>query len=456
MSPPPIDSLAIWNATIDVTGLAAMPEQVLVEIPGENGDIAAVVHRERMDRREGFGPRDPWACEQGDPSGCEIVPTPGYPAELFSYTWIGRGEGYDLRLTIHHGHAAGVFSGSGARFGIEHGYLKELRVAYFLTNDRFVYDAPVAPARRATLASSTTEWNPAAIQEATVARIEPSTEQATRGTGTTSLDMMVLFTENARIQAGGSPTDCHDTDGIKTYIHQNMQSMDTAFQRSQIPAQIGVATVTKLNGYTAIPYGGAGTIYQNRSNIQLNANIKAFRNAVGADVVSTLFDTQAHLGVCGVAYIQRPDCGGNAVGCSDGPQFADWTYLLETVQCAIMDTFTHELGHVLGAEHDPANTSATPGTASFPYSFGYGYPPVVDGFETVMSQQFSASFPTRLLQFSNPNVYYQGRTTGNAASADNAHTLRNLAPFTAAFRSRPNLIFANGFDVNNPCPGINF
>lgn len=295
-----------------------------------------------------------------------------------------------------------------------------------------------------------------AAQTATLARFKPSSSQSTLGSGNTQLDMLVLFTEKARIEAGGTPTDCHDMDGIMTYIYQNMASMDTAFQRSQIPAEIGVVTVTKLNGDTLIPWGGPSTVYQNRENIQDNANIKAFRNAVGADVVSTLFDTEAHFGICGVAYIQRPGCSGPPSGCDDGPQFADWTYLLETVQCSVMDTFTHELGHVLGAEHDPEWSSATPFTASFSYSFGYGYTSTVDGFETVMSQQLDADHPTRLLQFSNPNVYYQGRTTGNAASNDNAHTLRNLLPPTAAFRARPNLVFANGFDLNNPCPGINF
>ena len=73
-----------------------------------------------------------------------------------------------------------------------------------------------------------------------------------------------------------------------------------------------------------------------------------------------------------------------------------------------------------------------------------------------MSQRFDPQFPIRLLRFSNPNVLYMGRPTGLADTADNAHTLRNLLPGTAAFRNRPQQIFANGFDANNPCPGINY
>jgi len=242
-------------------------------------------------------------------------------------------------------------------------------------------------------------------------------------------------------------------------IHQRINDMNTAFSRSQIPAQIGVATVTKLYGYTLIPHNGDNNnTTQNRINITGNTNIKAYRNAVGADVVSTLFDTQANLGPCGIANVQRHGCTYPIAtpGCDVGPQFSEWTYDLETIECTVVDVPTHELGHVLGAEHHYTGGGIPRPIASFPYSYGYGYGSgVPDGFETIMSQRFDPNyFPVRLLQFSNPSVQYMGRPTGFADTADNAHTLRNLLPGTAAFRNRPEGIFADGFDANNPCPGI--
>jgi hypothetical protein len=344
--PLPEDSLALWDSALDITGLAGMPNEVAVSIPRQDGDVSATIRLESMDRREGFGERDADACVHGDPRGCEIIPYPDFPAESFSYTWIGQGDGYDLRLTVHHGHAVGVLSGPQGRFAIAWDTLKELRQAYFRTDDSFVYDAKSDPADAQAAApismpatKAITAMTPAAAQAATVAKIQSKTQT----TATTQLDMLVLFTEEARVEAGGDPYDCRDTDGVMTYVYQNVDSMNTAFQRSLIPAQIGTVTVTRLTGYALIPFNYSTydptSITTNLRNIQQNANIESFRDLVGADVVSTLVDTQTNLGVCGASYIQRQDCGGIAApSCGMGPLFSDWTYLLETVECSKVDT----------------------------------------------------------------------------------------------------------------------
>jgi len=469
-APPAPDSLTVWNSSFDVVGLANMPTVVNVHIPRETGDLYVNVTMETMDRRQGFGERDPVACRDGDQDACTIVAIPGFPPEKFSYTWIGQGNGYEMRLTVHQGYAVGVISGEIGRFAVYWDSLHELNQPFFNLNDNLPdqgsASAQVHEALVASTSSPPTVWTDEKVSAATVGRMKfkaPSTIASN-----TQLDLLILVTNQARIQAGGSPSDCRDMTGAMTYIYQNINSMNTAFARSLIPAQIGGVTVARLNGYTVVPYAGnPATIVQNLRNIQGRPNIENFRNLVGADVVSTLLDTQANLGVCGASFIQRANgCGVAGSTCTNGAAFSNWTYLLETIQCGIVDTFTHELGHTLGAEHDPFNSSvgSTPGLASFTYSFGYPKPGTggAIGFETIMSQQLDPAHYYRLLQFSNPNVTYKGIPTGDliasttVASHYNALTLTNLAPFTAAFRSRPNLIFASGFDEAIACPAVNW
>lgn len=380
------------------------------------------------------------------------------PENLFSYSWLGRGGDYDLRLSIHRGNAIGILVGPAGRFAVSWHLAKELRLEYFnMDDDLEVRNAPNA---NTASMSNVPVMSAAAARVATLAKIAPR-DLGPTGAGNAQLDLVLLFTEEARRQAGGNPGDCRDTTGVMNSIHTRIDQMNEAFLRSQIPAQVGVVAVSRLYGYTLIPHNGDDqNTRDNLANITGSPSIRAYRNAVGADVVSVLFDKQSQLGPCGVANVQRHGCTypTPTSGCDVGPTFSEWSAYLDTIECTVVDVPTHELGHVLGAEHHYTGNGVPRTIASFPYSYGSSYNGgVPDGFETIMSQRFNPqTYPVRLLQFSNPEITYRGHPTGYVGTTDNALTLTNLIPGTAAFRARPDRIFSSGFDEQIACPGITY
>ncbi len=93
-------------------------------------------------------------------------------------------------------------------------------------------------------------------------------------------------------------------------------------------------------------------------------------------------------------------------------------------------SFAHELGHNQGAHHDPANASG----AIYPYAYGYQEP--FNSFRTVMAYNCSGGC-TRVAQFSNPDVLYNGKSTGTSSNNDNSRTLNTTAATVASFRAGP-------------------
>lgn len=455
-NPPPEDSFAIYDSTLNIRDIAAIPQAVRAKIPSVNGDQFVTVKRLTWSQRDGFAERDSQACDHGDISGCEIIPIPELPVEQFSYDWVGRGDGYDLRLTIHHGYAIGVLTDGTKRFFLSWNSVKDINLAYFWLDDSFddrsdgfgvTYEPraiPSVPVMTAQQGASLT-----------VKTFHPSLQPHTMGLP--EYDLAVLFDEEARQQAGGNPSDCRDMVGIEATIIRGVGDINAALANSGVSGQIGNVSVTRLYGYSWIPYNFMpANVTLNRNRLTANLNIKAYKDAVGADGVVIMHDTQAHLGACGIANVQRPSCGTSTPGCNVGPAFADFNLYINTVQCTITtDAFPHEFGHTQGADHDPAHTGTTPANQAYPYSYGYKTN-AGGGFETLMSQEFDSHFPTRLLQFSNPSLTYNGLPTGDATDANNALTVSNLLPGSIAFRSRPDLMFASGFDETIACPGVTY
>src|SRR5262249_35151376 len=96
-------------------------------------------------------------------------------------------------------------------------------------------------------------------------------------------------------------------------------------------------------------------------------------------------------------------------------------------------SFAHELGHLMGARHDPANDSTTT-----PFAYGHGYQQTATSptWRTIMPYNCPSNC-TRLQYWSNPSVTYDNRPMGTAPTNDNARVLNATATTVAAFNSPP-------------------
>lgn len=164
------------------------------------------------------------------------------------------------------------------------------------------------------------------------------------------------------------------------------------------------------------------------------------------------------VGFSGYAYIQTAFVNGADF---EGFAFAVANDLLSVDPDS--HTFSHEVGHLLGMNHDIAN--ATPSqlsSASFPWSFGWQ--DAQANVRDIMSYG-TTCLPScnRVLNFSNPEINFTGTSVASGTfvtdvqgrSAFNALTGSALALAVSEFRGPPvvDRVFRGGFEtLERPTP----
>jgi hypothetical protein len=153
------------------------------------------------------------------------------------------------------------------------------------------------------------------------------------------------------------------------------------------------------------------------------ANLLQLRQNAGADLVTLIWPHDIETrGSCGIAYLFGNDSAHGVNVVSDG--FDSWSLCSE-------ETYAHEVGHNLGAEHQNGANSA---------NAGFGTAHVIDGqLHTVMGS-FGSGDPDRyrrVHRFSNPDLLCGGRPCGVANHSDNARRLRDNMAAVAAYLPAP-------------------
>ncbi|HEY9155951.1 MAG TPA: M12 family metallo-peptidase [Opitutaceae bacterium] len=229
------------------------------------------------------------------------------------------------------------------------------------------------------------------------------------------------------------------TSAVISAIDLAVANMNTDLQRSAVPVKVVLAgTVAETYTYdgkdpSATAIDNALTRITNPSDNVLD-HVHAVRYDDQADLVCFLIN-EIDSTNSGVGYILATP--NYAFNCTYGFSVISFSYL------NMARTFSHELGHNLGCDHDRAHANSTSGAAAkgtYAYSYGYQF----YGKNGVQYRDIMAYPPGQVVAyFSNPNLTVPspisvpvGAPVGSSNQAYNALTITQNAAEVAAYHTK--------------------
>ncbi|MGH6862554.1 MAG: M12 family metallo-peptidase, partial [Phyllobacterium sp.] len=225
------------------------------------------------------------------------------------------------------------------------------------------------------------------------------------------IDVMVLYTDGVLEFAGG------DSEAVLGKIAKAISDANRSYRKSQVQQQLRLAHFEHTTYQETDDLHKALSALKDSSNFPALSGVMETRSNYNADIVVMLTKPVPKNGMCGHASQMT----------ENSSSFCDRAFAVVPVNCATSThSFAHELGHVMGADHNimfDGNGMRIAAVRLFEHSHGFVSP--TNRWRTIMAYPTSSCvLPSckRIPYWSNPEVSYPPPRAANQVQPQTVFT----------------------------------